>query len=153
MSGTSTSHARLQDAETVAKVLAKARDAVTDVAGAVVATRDGLVMAANIDPELEAAARAAVPKDRRSRFETDDMASKTSAMASVAAGLGAQFVQAAGSGQLQAVTFEGSTGCVGVFPLTSTLLLVLFGDTRVTMGRFVVASKQALTVILGPHVD
>jgi predicted regulator of Ras-like GTPase activity (Roadblock/LC7/MglB family) len=153
MSGAGTTHARLQDAETVAKVLAKARDSVTDIAGAVVATRDGLVMAANIDPALEAAARAATPKDRRSLFVSDDMASKTSAMASVAAGLGTQFVQAAGTGQLQAVTFEGSTGCVGVFPLTSTLLLVLFGDTRVTMGRFIVASKQALAVILGPHLD
>ena len=59
MNGAGTTHARLQDAETVAKVLAKARDSVTDIAGAVVATRDGLVMAANIDPELEAAARAA----------------------------------------------------------------------------------------------
>ena len=153
MSGISTAHALLQDPETVAKVLAKARGAVMDVAGAVVATRDGLVMAANIDPELEEAARAAAPTDRRARYLPDDMASKTSAMASVAAGLGAQFVQAAGTGQLQAVTFEGSTGCVGVFPLTSTLLLVLFGDTRVTMGRFVVASKQALAVILGPHID
>lgn len=153
MSGAGTTHARLQDAETVAKVLAKARDSVTDIAGAVVATRDGLVMAANIDPALEAAARAATPKDRRSLFVSDDMASKTSAMASVAAGLGTQFVQAAGTGQLQAVTFEGSTGCVGVFPLTSTLLLVLFGDTRVTMGRFIVAAKQALAVILGPHLD
>ncbi len=153
MSGAGTTHARLHDAETVAKVLAKARDSVTDIAGAVVATRDGLVMAANIDPALEAAARAATPKDRRSLFVSDDMASKTSAMASVAAGLGTQFVQAAGTGQLQAVTFEGSTGCVGVFPLTSTLLLVLFGDTRVTMGRFIVASKQALAVILGPHLD
>lgn len=145
--------AQLQDPETVAKVLARARDAVADVAGAVVATRDGLVMAANIDPELEAAARAANPKDRRSHFVSDDLAAKTSAMGSVAAGLGAQFVQAAGTGQLQAVTFEGSTGCVGVFPLTSTLLLVLFGGTGVTMGRFVVASKQALAVILGPHLD
>lgn len=153
MSGISTAHVQLQDPETVGKVIAKARDAVADIAGAVVATRDGLVMAANIDPELEAAASAANPVDRRSRFDSDDMASKTAAMASVAAGLGTQFVQAAGTGQLQAATFEGSTGCVGVFPLTSTLLLVLFGDSRVTMGRFVVASKQALAVILGPHVD
>lgn len=151
MSGLGPAHAQLQDPETVAKVITKARDAVQDIAGAVVATRDGLVMAAHIDPELEAAVRAANPADRRSRFVSDDMASKTSAMASVAAGLGTQFVQAAGTGQLQAVTFEGSTGCVGVFPLTSTLLLVLFGDARVTMGRFVVAAKQALAVILGPH--
>lgn len=76
-----------------------------------------------------------------------------SAMAAMAAGLGAQFVEASGSGPLRAVTFEGSRGCSGVFPLTSALVLVLFGRQKVTMGRFTVAAKQALTTMLGPRPD
>ena len=91
------------------------------------------------------------PVPRRGRFEIEDASTKTSAMAAVAAGLGAQFVQAAGNGTFQAVTFEGSRGCTGVFPLTSALLLVLVGGEHVTMGRFVVAAKHAVAMMLGPQ--
>jgi len=147
-------HVQLQDPEVLAELLQRMRDSVDDIVGAVVASRDGLVVAANIDPEVEAAAAAAAePTGRRARFAVEDTASKTSAMAAVAAGLGTQFVQASASGQLRAVTFEGSRGCTGVFPLTSALLLVLLGGPKVTMGRFVVASKQALTTMLGPQPD
>jgi hypothetical protein len=146
-------HVRLQDPEVIAKALTRMRESVQDIAGAVVASRDGLVMAADVDPAVEAAARAAQPAERRSRFAVDDTASKAAAMASVAAGLGGQLTQAAGSGQFQAATFEGGGGCVGVFPLTSALLLVLIGAPSVTMGRFVVAAKQAMTVLLGPQDD
>jgi uncharacterized protein len=153
VSGARVAQVQLQDPEVVAELLARMREAVDGIAGAVVASRDGLVVAANIDPEVEAAAAAAETPGRRSRFAAEDTASKTSAMAAVAAGLGAQFVQASGSGQFQAVTFEGSRGCTGVYPLTSALLLVLLGGPKVTMGRFVVASKQALTTMLGPQPD
>jgi predicted regulator of Ras-like GTPase activity (Roadblock/LC7/MglB family) len=144
---------QFQDPEVIAGLLTRLRASTQDVGGAVVASRDGLVVAADIDPALEAAAREAEPANPRGRFVVDDTASKTAAMASVAAGLGAQFVRASGTGTFQAVTFEGTAGCVGVFPLTSALLLVLLGAPKVTMGRFVVASKQALAVMFGPQQD
>ncbi len=153
MSGLRSAHARFQDPAVIAALLTRLRASTQDIGGAVVASRDGLVVASDIDPEVEAAARAAEPASPGSRFVADDTASKTAAMASVAAGLGAQFVRASGSGSFQAVTFEGSSGCVGVFPLTSALLLVLLGSQKVTMGRFVVASKQALAVMFGPQQD
>lgn len=153
MSGVHPAHVRLQDPAAVAELLDRMRTGLGDIAGAVVASRDGLVVASSIDPEVEAAAAPPEPTGRRVRFAVDDTAAKTSAMASVAAGLGTQFVAATGNGQFQAVTFEGSRGCTGVFPLTSALLLVLLGGPKVTMGRFVVASKQAITAMLGPQPD
>jgi predicted regulator of Ras-like GTPase activity (Roadblock/LC7/MglB family) len=153
MSGTRSAQVRFQDPAVIADVLARMRASAQDIAGAVVASRDGLVVAANIDPAVEAAAREAEPANASGRFVVEDTAAKTAAMASVAAGLGAQFVRSAGTGQFQAVTFEGSAGCVGVFPLTSALLLVLLGGPKVTMGRFVVAAKHALSVMHGPQQD
>ncbi|OLF15578.1 roadblock/LC7 domain-containing protein [Actinophytocola xanthii] len=144
-------HVQLQDPAAVAELLQRMRATVRDIAGAVVASHDGLVVASDIDPVVEVAANETV--GRRSRSAPEDTAHKTSAMAAVAAGLGAQFTQAAGSGTMQAVTFEGNRGCTGVFPLTSALLLVLIGAPQVTMGRFVVASKQALAAMLGPQPD
>ncbi len=144
---------QLQDPAALTELLDRTRGSVDGIAGAIVASRDGLVVASSIDPEMEATSAVSDPVPRRARFEPEDTATKTSAMAAVAAGLGAQFVQAAGNGTFEAVTFEGSRGCAGVYPLTSTLLLVLVGGPKVTMGRFVSASKQALTTMLGPQSD
>lgn len=141
---------RLQDPGVVGELLDRTRTSVDGIAGAIVASRDGLVVASSIDPDL-AVTQVSDPVPRRGRFEIEDASTKTSAMAAVAAGLGAQFVQAAGNGTFQAVTFEGSRGCTGVFPLTSALLLVLVGGEHVTMGRFVVAAKHAVAMMLGPQ--
>jgi len=141
---------QLQDPGVVAELLDRTRASVDGIVGAIVASRDGLVVASSVGAEL-ATSEVSDPVPRRAGYAADDTSTKTSAMAAVAAGLGAQFVQAAGSGTFQAVTFEGSRGCTGVYPLTSALLLVLVGGEQVTMGRFVVAAKQAVAIMLGPQ--
>jgi uncharacterized protein len=141
---------QLQDPGSVAELLDRTRASVDGIAGAIVASRDGLVVATSFAPEL-AGTGVNDPVPRQGGLDVEDASTKTSAMAAVAAGLGTQFVQAAGSGTFQAVTFEGSRSCTGVFPLTSALLLVLVGGEHVTMGRFVVAAKQAVTAMLGPQ--
>lgn len=144
-------YARLHDPAMVAEVLDRVCAAAPDLHGAVVASRDGLVVAARIAPDLSSDSLDAGRAATKAGFSFPDTAAKTAAMAAVAAGLGAQFVAAAANGEFQAVTFEGARGCCGVFPLTTAMLLVLLGRPQVTMGRFLVAAKGSLAILLGPN--
>ncbi|MEA5360443.1 roadblock/LC7 domain-containing protein [Amycolatopsis sp., V23-08] len=111
-------------------VLRKIREQVDQVAGLLMATHDGLVLANDTDS-----------------VEPDSVA----AMSAAAAGLAAQFTAQARIGEARSAMFEGSTGYVCVFPVESTLLLVVFGQPDITMGLFTLAAKQALTLLR--HTD
>ncbi|WP_372660407.1 roadblock/LC7 domain-containing protein [Amycolatopsis kentuckyensis] len=108
------------------EVLRRIREQVDQVAGLLVATHDGLVLA----------------NDNES-IEADSVA----AMAAAAVGLATQFAAHAKIGESRGAMFEGSSGYVGVFPVESTLLLVVFGRPDITMGLFTLAAKQALTLL------
>jgi predicted regulator of Ras-like GTPase activity (Roadblock/LC7/MglB family) len=100
------------------------RAAVERVTGLLLATRDGLILCS----------------DTRD-IEDDSVA----AMAAAAAGLSARFTAQAQVGTPRATMFEGETGYVCLFPVDSSLLLVVFGERDLTMGLFNIAAKQALS--------
>ncbi|WP_290057168.1 roadblock/LC7 domain-containing protein [Amycolatopsis solani] len=102
------------------------RDKVDQVAGLLVATHDGLVLANDTET-----------------IEADSVA----AMSAAAIGLAAQFTAQAKIGESRCAMFEGSSGYVCVFPVEATLLLVVFGEPDITMGLFTLAAKQALTLL------
>ncbi|MGW4214882.1 roadblock/LC7 domain-containing protein [Lentzea sp. NPDC004789] len=116
------------DAKTMTRALLEIHADIDAVAinGVLVATRDGLVLCG-------------VTRD----VETDGVA----AMAAAAAGLASQFTAQAGIGGPRAVFFEGDDGQVGVFPVDSDALLVVFGSRDTTMGMFNVVAKQALSLL------
>lgn len=99
---------------------------VDQVAGLLVATHDGLVLA-----------------DDTMSVEADSVA----AMSAAAAGLATQFTAQARIGESRSAMFEGSSGYVCVFPVEGSLLLVVFGQPEITMGLFTLAAKQALTLL------
>jgi predicted regulator of Ras-like GTPase activity (Roadblock/LC7/MglB family) len=116
------------DQDAVTKALHEIRGGIDPVSinGVLVATRDGLV--------LSAITRG---------IENDGVA----AMAAATAGLSSQFTTQAKIGGPRAVFFEGEIGQVGVFPVDTDALLVVFGERDTTMGMFNVAAKQALTLL------
>jgi predicted regulator of Ras-like GTPase activity (Roadblock/LC7/MglB family) len=65
-------------------------------------------------------------------------------MAAVAAGIASQIVAHAGVGTSEACLFEGSSGYVAVFPLKADIVLVVFGQNKVSTGRFNLAARGAL---------
>jgi predicted regulator of Ras-like GTPase activity (Roadblock/LC7/MglB family) len=114
------------DSARTLEVLRKIRDQVDQVAGLLVATHDGLVLANDTDT-----------------VEADSVA----AMSAAAIGLAAQFTAQARIGESRSAMFEGSSGYVCVFPVEASLLLVVFGEPDITMGLFTLAAKQALTLL------
>ena len=102
----------------------KIRDQVDQVAGLLVATHDGLVLATET-------------------VEADSVA----AMSAAAIGLAVQFTAQAKIGESRCAMFEGSSGYVCVFPVETSLLLVVFGQPDITMGLFTLAAKQALALL------
>ncbi|UOX90899.1 roadblock/LC7 domain-containing protein [Amycolatopsis sp. FBCC-B4732] len=114
------------DAARTLAALRRIRDQVDQVAGLLVATHDGLVLA-----------------DDTTGVEADSVA----AMSAAAAGLAAQFTAQARIGDARCAMFEGSSGYVCVFPVEGSLLLVVFGEPDITMGLFTLAAKQALTLL------
>ncbi len=108
------------------ETLRRIREQVDQVAGLLVATHDGLVLANDNDG-----------------IEPDSVA----AMSAAAVGLATQFAAQAKIGESRCAMFEGSSGYVCVFPVESTLLLVVFGQPDITMGLFTLAAKQALTLL------
>jgi predicted regulator of Ras-like GTPase activity (Roadblock/LC7/MglB family) len=114
------------DSEQTLETLRKIREQVDQVAGLLVATHDGLVLAKDI-----------------TTVEADSVA----AMSAAATGLAAQFTAQAGIGESRCAMFEGSSGYVCVFPVEGSLLLVVFGQPEITMGLFTLAAKQAQTVL------
>jgi predicted regulator of Ras-like GTPase activity (Roadblock/LC7/MglB family) len=65
-------------------------------------------------------------------------------MAAVAAGIASQIVAHAGVGESLACLFEGSSGHVAVFPLKVEMVLVVFGQSEVSTGRFNLAARGVL---------
>lgn len=65
-------------------------------------------------------------------------------MAAVAAGIASQIVAHAGVGESTACMFEGSSGHVAVFPLKTEMVLVVFGQSEVSTGRFNLAARGVL---------
>jgi predicted regulator of Ras-like GTPase activity (Roadblock/LC7/MglB family) len=114
------------DAERMLEALRTVQDQVDQVAGLLVATHDGLVLA-----------------DDTKAVEADSVA----AMSAAAIGLAAQFTAQARIGESRSAMFEGSSGYVCVFPVEGSLLLVVFGQPDITMGLFTLAAKQALTLL------
>lgn len=106
--------------------LRKIRDQVDQVVGLLVATHDGLVLASDTDT-----------------VEADSVA----AMSAAAIGLASQFTAQAKIGESRCAMFEGSSGYVCIFPVETSLLLVVFGQPDITMGLFTLAAKQALTLL------
>jgi predicted regulator of Ras-like GTPase activity (Roadblock/LC7/MglB family) len=126
---------RLRDPRVLAELLGGVRAQVDGIQGAVVTSRDGMVLSA--DTGLSPA-------------DGDAVASQAAAMAAAAAGIGARFLQVTSLGRMQGAMFEGDRGCIGIFPLSSTLLLVLLGTPSTSLGRFTVAAKRAVTLLLAP---
>ncbi|MEU0791122.1 roadblock/LC7 domain-containing protein [Amycolatopsis sp. NPDC005961] len=114
------------DPERMLEALREVADQVDQVAGLLVATHDGLVLA-----------------DDTKAVEADSVA----AMSAAAIGLAAQFTAQARIGESRSALFEGSSGYVCVFPVEGSLLLVVFGQPDITMGLFTLAAKQALTLL------
>lgn len=114
------------DAADMVETLRTIRGQVDRVTGLLVATQDGLVLAADTrGVENEAVA----------------------AMSAAAIGLAAQFTAQAGVGEPRTAMFEGGSGYVCVFPVEASLLLVVFGERDITMGLFTVAAKQVLSLV------
>ncbi|MFL6125159.1 roadblock/LC7 domain-containing protein [Actinophytocola sp.] len=67
------------------------------------------------------------------------------AMAAAAASIAGQFTSQADIGDSKASLFEGDSGYVGVFPVETSVLLVVFGRKDMTMGLFNVAARTALS--------
>lgn len=114
------------DANAMREELAAIRENVDRVNGLLLATRDGLVLAA-----------------ATGSVENDAVA----AMAAAAVGLAVQFTGQARVGEPRAAMFEGAVGFVCVFPVEPPLLLVVFGEQDMTMGLFNIAAKQALSLL------
>lgn len=69
-------------------------------------------------------------------------------MAAPGTGIGDHFTQL--HGRLQGSIFEAEHGCVGVFPISTTLLLIATSRTSVSMGRFSVAATRTLQLLQSP---
>lgn len=127
----------LRDPAVVGQLLQRACDEIDDVEHAVMTSRDGLVVAAN--------------REASGPDGADTLAMRGSAMAAAAAGIGDHFTDLVRQGRLHAAVFEADRGCVGVFPVTSTLLLVVTSRPQVTLGRFNAAAKRVLTLLTAPE--
>jgi predicted regulator of Ras-like GTPase activity (Roadblock/LC7/MglB family) len=114
------------DSGEMVETLRTIRGQVDRVTGLLVATQDGLVLAA----------------DTRG-VENESVA----AMSAAAVGLAVQFTAQAGVGEPRTAMFEGGSGYVCVFPVEASLLLVVFGERDITMGLFNVAAKQVLSLV------
>ncbi|GAB2781856.1 roadblock/LC7 domain-containing protein [Amycolatopsis magusensis] len=128
---------RLRDPQVVGELLDRACAEVDDVRHAVMTSRDGLVIAA----------------DSGSRTEGDGEATIAlhgSALAAAAASIGDHFSGLVSQGRLQSTVFEAERGCVGVFPMSSTLLLIVTSMPSVTPGRFTAAARRVVSTILQP---
>lgn len=115
-----------RDPNATATLLSEVHERVEHVDGLLLATADGLLLAAD------------------TRGVVDD---SVAAMAAAAAGLAAQFTAQAAVGPQRGAMFEGSGGYVAVFPVAAMLLLVVFGQPDISMGLFNVAAKQALNEV------
>ncbi|MGA6204331.1 roadblock/LC7 domain-containing protein [Nocardia testacea] len=134
-SGTGRRDVLLNDPAIVGRLLQQACDEIDGIQHAIMTSRDGLLIAANKESMGDTA---------------DALADRASAMAAAGAGIGDHFTQLVSHGRLQGSIFEAEHGCVGVFPISTTLLLIVTSRTSVSMGRFGVAAKRTLQLLQSP---
>ncbi|MGW0181645.1 roadblock/LC7 domain-containing protein [Nocardia sp. NPDC003345] len=125
----------LGDPAVVGRLLQQACDEIDGVEHAIMTSRDGLLIAANRESSGD---------------DADSMAVRASAMAAAGAGIGDHFTQLVSHGRLQGSIFEAENGCVGVFPISTTLLLIVTGRASVSMGRFSIAAKRTVQLLQSP---
>ncbi|MCX4098561.1 roadblock/LC7 domain-containing protein [Nocardia sp. alder85J] len=118
----------------VAGLLTDACATIDDAAYAFVASRDGLVVASATASET--------PEDQ--------VALRGSALAAAAMGIGDHFAALSAHGRLQSTYFEADRGCVGIFPISSALMLVVGSDRSVNLGRLTAAAKRILAILQAP---
>ena len=109
------------------------------VDGALVATTEGLLVAAEF-----AASTQLVTRGR---------AEVVAAMASSAAGIGLHFTRQLGLGDSTACVVQGGNGCIGVQRVGSRGVLVLFGGDGLNMARLNLAVRLALPRVHEVLVD
>jgi len=128
---------RLTDPEAVTRLLNRACAMVDDAQYAFITSRDGLVISAGTAAEN--------PGDA-----DEQVALRGSALGAAAAGIGDNFAALASHGRLQSALFESDRGCVGVFPVSSTLLLIVSSARSVNLGRLTAAAKKIIALLHAP---
>ncbi|MEG8182791.1 hypothetical protein GZH49_30450 [Nocardia terpenica] len=123
---------RLSDPTVVKDLLARACALVDDIQHAMIASRDGLIIAADANGNEEVAIHG-------------------SALGAAAAGIGDHFTNLAAHGRLQSMLVEGDRGCAGVFPVSTALLLIVTSAPGVTLGRFSAAAKKVVATLQSPE--
>jgi predicted regulator of Ras-like GTPase activity (Roadblock/LC7/MglB family) len=109
------------------------------IEGALVATTEGLLVAAEFATSTQLISRG--------------QAEVVAAMASSAVGIGLHFTRQLGLGDSTACVVQGSDGCVGVQRVGSRGVLVLFGGDGLNMARLNLAVRLALPRVHEVLVD
>ncbi|MET8650908.1 MULTISPECIES: roadblock/LC7 domain-containing protein [Nocardia] len=127
---------RLTDPEAVGRLLTEVCTSVADADYVFITSRDGLVVASGNSVDTS---------------EEDEVALRGSVLAAAAAGIGDHFAAMTSHGRSQSVLFEADRGSVGVFPLTSTLVLVVGGAESVSLGRLTAAARKIIATLHSPE--
>ncbi len=114
----------LMDAEALGAELRELLDEVIGVSGALIATADGMLIAAECDNSMHPESIAA--------------------LAAATSGVGSQFSYLMRLGDLGGTVVQGSKGCVAVHPIGDNAILVLFGTDGPNVARLHLAVRQAL---------
>ena len=112
------------DAESLCAELRELLAEVIGVSGALIATGDGMLIAAEVEDSLHAESIAA--------------------LAAASAGVGTQFAYLMRLGELGGTVVQGTKGCVAVHPIGDNAILVLFGTDGPNVARLHLAVRQAL---------
>jgi predicted regulator of Ras-like GTPase activity (Roadblock/LC7/MglB family) len=112
------------DTESLGAELRELLTEVIGVTGALVATTDGMLVAAEVEDSLHPESIAA--------------------LAAAASGVGSQFAYLMRLGVLGGTVVQGTKGCVAVHPLDQRTILVLFGTDGPNVARLHLAVRQAL---------
>ena len=126
---------RLRDPKIVGELLGRICDEVDEVEHVVLTSRDGLAIASDSTADVGG---------------EKSFSLHGSALAAAVASIGDHFVELVNRGRLRGVLFDVDDGCVGVYPISATLLLVVFGESGVTPGRFGAAVKKSVGILLAP---
>ena len=112
------------DAEALSAELRELLSEVIGVTGALIATADGMLIAAECEDTLHPESIAA--------------------LAAATSGVGSQFAYLMRLGELGGTVVQGSKGCVAVHPIGDNAILVLFGTDGPNVARLHLAVRQAL---------
>ena len=112
------------DAESLCAELRELLAEVIGVSGALIATADGMLIAAEVEDSLHAESIAA--------------------LAAASSGVGSQFAYLMRLGELGGTVVQGTKGCVAVHPIGDNAILVLFGTEGPNVARLHLAVRQAL---------